>query len=46
MIKARQIMAKISKGINHDSTCVLRELLTNVRGAVDDVEFIFEKMRK
>ncbi len=46
MLKTRQIMAKISKGINHDSICVLMELLTNVTGAVDDVEFIFKKIMK
>jgi hypothetical protein len=46
ILKARQIIAKISKGINHDSTCVLRGLLRNVTDAVDNVEFILEKMRK
>jgi hypothetical protein len=42
----RNIMAKISKGINHGSTFAIRELLTNVVGAVDNVEFIFDKMKR
>ncbi len=44
--KVREIMAKISKGINHDSTVVIREFLTNVVSAEDKVEFIFDKMKR
>jgi len=40
MTKPWHIIPKISKGINHDSTVVVVEFLTNVY----DVEFIFEKM--
>jgi hypothetical protein len=35
--KPRHVIPKISKGINHDSTVVAVELLTNAT----DVEFIF-----
>jgi hypothetical protein len=44
MIKARQIIERISTRINHDSTIVVLELVIKVTGVVNAVEFIFEKM--
>ncbi len=44
MIKARQIIERISTRINHDSTIVVLELVIKVTGVVNVVEFIFEKM--
>jgi hypothetical protein len=46
MAKVRHIIAKISNGINHDSIVVVAELLTNIIGVVDNVEFIFKKIKK
>jgi hypothetical protein len=40
--RARHRIAKISKGINHDSTFVVDELLANM---TDDVELIFNQMK-
>jgi tRNA A58 N-methylase Trm61 len=45
MTKPWHIIPKISKAINHDSTIVVVELLTNITGGVYDVEFIFENMQ-
>jgi len=41
LVNPRNIIPKISKGINHDSTVVAVELLTSDT----DVEFIFERMQ-
>jgi hypothetical protein len=44
--KARVIIAKISKGINHASTIVGIELLKNFIGVVGDIKFISDKMQR
>jgi len=44
MAKVAQIIAKISRGINHDSTVAVSELLTNVTG--NNVEFILDQINK
>jgi hypothetical protein len=40
--RARHRIAKISNGINHDSTVVVDELVTDM---TDDVEVIFNQMK-
>jgi divalent metal cation (Fe/Co/Zn/Cd) transporter len=46
MAKERVVIAKISKGINHDSTIVIVELVTNFVDVANSVVFIFDKMKK
>jgi hypothetical protein len=42
----RHIMARISRGINHDSTVVVVMLLIDLTGVVYNVKFTFEKGKK
>jgi hypothetical protein len=46
MCNPRHIMARISIGINHDSTVVVVTLLIDITGLVYNVEFTFEKEEK
>ncbi len=46
MCNPRHIMARISIGINHDSTVVVVMLLIDITGVVYNVECTFEKGEK